>query len=139
MAAFGAAHPDIIGLRLHEAVEHGIAGNAKDGKPSAGEFEGWIGAQKVKIVAVGIASYDRQHARSQHILNRVRNVRRVSRVSDQSGERSGHGAASFGKGEQRDAAVRGEPAAIECGCDFLARDGWQGEGKRAIVGHGGCG
>ena len=28
MAAFGTAHPDIIGLRLHEAVEHGIAGNA---------------------------------------------------------------------------------------------------------------
>ena len=30
MAAFRTAHPDIIGLRLHEAVEHGIAGNAKD-------------------------------------------------------------------------------------------------------------
>jgi hypothetical protein len=37
----------------------------------------------------------------------VRNVRRVSRVGDQSGERSSHSAASLGKGEQRDAAVRG--------------------------------
>ena len=76
---------------------------------------------------------------SEHILDRVGDVRRVARIVDQSGKRSGHRPAALGKRKQDHAAVRGKTAAIECGCDFLARHGWQGKGKRAIVRHGGCG
>ena len=49
------------------------------GQPSTSEFEGGIGAQEVEIVAVLIAAGDRQHARSQHILDRVRDVRGIAR------------------------------------------------------------
>ncbi len=95
--------------------------------------------RKSKSLAVLVAAGDRQPARSQHILDRVRDVRGIARIGNQSGERSGEGAPPLGKGEQHDAAVRGKPAAIERGCDFLARHRWQGEGGRGIFGHDGCG
>ena len=98
-----------------------------------------IGPEKVKVVAVWIAAGNRQHACSQHILHRVGDVRRVARIVDQSGKRFGYRPAALGKRKQDYAAVRGQTAAIECGCDFLARHSWQGKGKRAIVSHGGCG
>ena len=58
--------------------------------------------------------------RRQHILNHVGDVRRVARIVDQSGKRSGYRPAALGKRKQDHAAVRGKTA-IECGCDFLAR------------------
>jgi len=36
-------------------------------------------------------------------------------------------------------SVRGLVAAVKIHCEFLAPDGWQVEGKRCSVGHGGCG
>ena len=41
--------------------------------------------------------------------------------------------------QQQQAAIRGLVAALKIYCEFLAADGWQVEGKRNIVGHGGCG
>ena len=41
--------------------------------------------------------------------------------------------------QQQKAGVRGLVAAVKIDCEFLAADGWQIEGKRRIVGHGGCG
>ena len=37
------------------------------------------------------------------------------------------------------AAIGGLVAAVKIDCEFLAADRWQVEGKRRIVGHGGCG
>ena len=73
---------------------------ARIGKPPAGELEGWIGPQKVEIVAVGIAAGNRKHARSEHILDGVGDVRRVARIVDQSGKRSGDRPAALGKRKQ---------------------------------------
>ena len=96
-------------------------------QPSAGQLEGGIGAQPVEIVTVGIAAGNRQHAGPQHILHGVRDVRRIARIGDQSGEGLGNAAAPFGQGKQHDAAIGGKPPAIERSCDFLARNGWIGE------------
>lgn len=48
-------------------------------------------------------------------------------------------AMTFGKGQLQDTGVGGEQSTVERGCDFPAGDGWQGEGDRDIVRHGGCG
>lgn len=66
-------------------------------------------------------------------------ARRIAIVSDRVGEMRGHLEMPLGTGEQQDAAVTGQSPTVEGGDDFLARDGWQGEGKKAIVGSGGCG
>ena len=41
--------------------------------------------------------------------------------------------------QQHHPAVRRKPAAIKCGCDFLALDGWKREERDRNVGHGGHG
>jgi hypothetical protein len=41
--------------------------------------------------------------------------------------------------ENHHPTVRGDPSAIERSCDLLAGNGWKGERKKPIVGHGGCG
>jgi len=51
----------------------------------------------------------------------------------------GNFAAALGKRQQHHPCVGGQPASIERGCDFLARNGWHAERELAIVGHGGCG
>ena len=43
---------------------------------------------------------------------------------------------ALGHRQQHDAAVRREAAAVEIGCDFLARDGWKRERRNRSVGHG---
>jgi hypothetical protein len=119
--------------RLRAEVPAGV------GQASARQLEGRVAAQPVEVVAIRIAAADRQHARSQHIGDRVRDVRRIAPVSNVSGERGSDFAAAIGKRQQHHAAVRGQPAPVKRGCDFLARNGWQAEAELAIVGHGGCG
>jgi hypothetical protein len=58
-------------------------------------LEGRITAQPVEIVAIGIATADRQHAGSQYIGDRVRDVRRITPVSNVSGKRIGDFAAAI--------------------------------------------
>ena len=42
------------------------------------------------------------------------------------------------QGQQRDAAIRRQSAAVECGDHLLRLDGRQGKRQQRIVGHGGC-
>jgi hypothetical protein len=46
---------------------------------------------------------------------------------------------ALGLAQQQQAGIGGLGAAGKIYCEFLALDGWQVEGKRRIVGHGGCG
>ena len=66
-------------------------------------------ARCLEIVAVWIAAGNRQHARSEHILDCVRDMRRVARIVDQSGKRSVYRPAALGKRKQDHATVRGKP------------------------------
>ncbi len=64
---------------------------------------------------------------------------RVARVGDQPGQAIGQAKATLGGGQQQDAPIGGDPAAIKGGGDFLAAHGWKQERRDGIVGHGGCG
>ena len=55
------------------------------------------------------------------------------------GEAVSHPDTPLGGGQQHDAAIGGDPAAIKGGRDFLAADGCKQERRDRIVGHGGCG
>jgi hypothetical protein len=50
-----------------------------------------------------------------------------------------HTKLAFRGAQKQQAAIAGLDAAVEIYCEFLAADGWQIEGERRIVGHGGCG
>jgi hypothetical protein len=97
------------------------------------------GSQPIEIVTVGIAAGNSEEARLQHILHGVRDVRQIARIGDQGSQGLYDTTAPFGQGKQHDAAVGREPAAVECGCDFLACNGWIGNAEWAIIKHGGCG
>jgi len=76
--------------RLRAEVPAGV------GQASAGQLEGRITAQPVKVIAIGIAAADRQHAGSQHIGDCVRDVRRITPVCNVSGKCIGNFAAAIG-------------------------------------------
>ncbi len=50
-----------------------------------------------------------------------------------------HTKLALGLPQQQQAGIGGLRAAVKIHCEFLAVHGWQVEGKRRIVGHGGCG
>jgi hypothetical protein len=57
------------------------------GEASACQPKGWIAAQPVEVVAIGIAAANRQHASSQHIGDCVRDVQTIAPVGNVRGER----------------------------------------------------
>ena len=63
----------------------------------------------------------------------------IAPVADAACQRVGQAQAVLRLAQQDEAAVRRDQAAIEGGAHLLAPDDWQMEGKKAIVGHGGCG
>ena len=67
---------------------------------------------------------------------RMRDARRIAAVGKTARQPIRHAKPTLGHRQQHDAAVRGEAAAIESGCDFLARNGWKRERQEIIVGHG---
>jgi hypothetical protein len=69
----------------------------------------------------------------------VRDARRVAGVWDTARETFRDPKPPLGQRQQHDAAIRGDPAAVEGGCDFLAGDGWKGKRGGRIVQHGGRG
>jgi hypothetical protein len=93
---------------------------AGGGQASACQLEGRIVAQPVEVIAIGIAAADRQHAGSQHISDRVRDVQRITPVSNVSSKCIGDFPAAIGQREQHHTAIRGQPASVEHRCDFLA-------------------
>ncbi len=93
----------------------------------------------VEIVGILIATGDRQDPRSQDVGQRVDHPRRVARVGDQRRQPVTQAKVALGRGQQHDAAVRGQPPAVEGGDHLLAADRWKAEGLGRIVIHGGCG
>ena len=61
---------------------------------------------------------------AQYIRDRVRNARRIAPVGNVRSERVGDIASAIRKRQQHHATIGGQPASIESGCDFLARNAW---------------
>jgi hypothetical protein len=65
--------------------------------------------------------------------------RRIAPVPQASGQTLGKTQATLRLAQQHQAAVGGDQATVEGRRHFLATDGWKVEGKKAMIGHGGCG
>jgi hypothetical protein len=112
---------------------------ARIGKPPAGQFERWIGAQKIQIVGILIAAGNGEDAGADHIRERVDDPRGLTTIREAARQSLGDAKAALRHRQQHNAAVRGQATAVEIGCNFLARDGGKGERQEFIVCHGGRG
>ncbi len=108
-------------------------------QPPASELEGRIAVQPVEIVGVLVAARDHEDAGAQNVGHGAREPVRITRIADHRGKPLGQAQALLGRGQQQHAAVRGDPFAVERGCDLFASNGWKRERQQRIVGHGGCG
>ena len=95
--------------------------------------------ERVAVVGIFVAAGDRQHAEAEHGGECVDDLCLIAPIADAACQRVGQAEAALRLAQQDEAAVRGDQAAIEGGAHLLALDGWQIEGKKAIVGHGGRG
>ena len=66
-------------------------------------------------------------------------LRCFASVPESGGQPIGQPETALGLALQQQAAVRGNQAAVEGHRQPLAANGWNIEGKKSIVGHGGCG
>ena len=87
----------------------------------------------------GSAAGDREHTEAQHGGKGMDDLCLIAPIADAACQRVGQAQAALRLAQQDKPAVRRDQAAIEGGGHLLALDGWQMEGKKAIVGHGGCG
>jgi hypothetical protein len=93
----------------------------------------------IEVVAVLVATGDRECAGADHVGETVHNARPIAPLGERDGELLGHPDAPVGHGKEHDAAIRCQATAVESSCDLLARDGWKRERKNRIVVHGECG
>jgi hypothetical protein len=93
----------------------------------------------VEIVGIFVTAGNGEHPRAQDIDDTVCNEIRVARIGDQRRQPLRDTDAALGGGQQHHPAIGGDTAAIECGRDFLAFDGWEIERQEGIFGYGGCG
>ena len=105
--------------RLRAQVQSGV------GQPPAGELEGRIVAQSVKVIGVFVATGDRQDAGANNVGQLVRDPARSPRIADHRGEPIGQTKTPLGRGQQHHAAIRGDPSTVERHCDLLACNGWK--------------
>ena len=96
-------------------------------------------ARGTDLPGVLVAAGDGQHPKAQHLGQAMGNQSRIASVAEATGQKIGQADAAFRLAQQYQAAVRGDQATVECRRHLLATDGWKIEGKKAIVGHGGCG
>ena len=74
----------------------------------------------------------------QHAGKGVNDLCPIAPIADTARQDLGETQAALRLAQQNQAAIGGDQAAIEGGAHLLAAHGWQIEGERGIVGHGGC-
>jgi len=77
--------------------------------------------------------------RAQDVGDAVRHEQGIARIGNQPCQSVGDPQTALSSRQQHDAAIGGDPAAVEVGDDFLAARGWKQERLARIVEHGGCG
>ena len=138
--------------RRHHALERGRAGQvfqpadgrlraqigAALGQPPDRHLEGRIGAQRVAVVAVGIARRDQQGAVADHLGKRMPHPVRRARVLDAIGQPLGDPKPLLDRRQQQYPGIRGQQAAIESDkCTGLPATGWQTRQNPRTFVHGG--
>jgi len=89
---------------------------------AAGQLEPRVGAKKIEVVSVLVATSDGNHPGTKNVVNAVRHERRIARVRDQPRERIGQAELPLHRPEQHDAAIGCDPPAVERGLHLLAAD-----------------
>ncbi len=137
--------------RRHHALERGRAGQVFQsadarlraqvitalGQAADRHLEGRVGAQRVAVVAVGIARRDQQRPITDHLGNLVHYPFRIARVFDAGGQAFGDLEPLFDRCQQQYPGVGGQPAAVKSGMHRLARDRWQTRKNPRTLVHGG--
>jgi len=96
-----------------------------------------VPSQPVEIVAVLVATADRQRARLDQLDKLMPDPPRVAAIGEAAGQTRADAKRALGLSQQKQAAVRGLAAALEIDCELLAVDSWKIEGKQSSFGHGG--
>jgi hypothetical protein len=81
----------------------------------------------IEVVGVLVAAADREHAGAEHVGKAVDDARRVASVREHPSKLGRQAKTPLGHREKHYAAVRGQAAAIEHGCDFLGVNSWKRE------------
>ena len=95
--------------------------------------------QPIEVVGIFIAAGDRRDTCHHHFEHRVSDAVCIAAIGHRVGKSPAHTERALLFSQQQQAAVGGLVAAVEINCELLAADRWKIEGKRRIVGHGGCG
>ena len=128
-----------IDHRRHHALERGRAGQVFQpadgrlraqigtafGQPPDRHLERRVTAQRVAVIAVGIARRDQQGAVADHLGKPVPHPVRVARVFEAGGQPFGDLEPLLDGRQQQDPGIRGQPAAVESDMHRLARHRWQ--------------
>ena len=122
----------LLHARGHPYMNRGATRSASQSSASS-HGSGFAGPR------TGSAAGDRQHTEAQHGGEGVDDQRLVAPVANTACQRVGQAQTALRLAQQDEAAVGRDQAAIEGGRHLLASDGWQIEGEKAIVGHGGRG
>ena len=90
------------------------------GQPPDRHLEGRVTAQRVAVVAVGIARRDQQGAVADHLGQPMPHPIRITRVFEAGGQPFGDPEPLLDGRQQQDPGIRGQPAAIESDMHRLA-------------------
>ena len=71
-----------------------------------------------------------------HVSQTMGDARLIAPVRETTGQALGETETPLRHRKQNDAAIRNQAAAVEIGCNFLARDGWKREWENRNVIHG---
>jgi hypothetical protein len=95
--------------------------------------------QPVKVDRILVSARDRGHALHNHLEHLMQDAVRIPAIRHRRRKPPAHTKLALRLAQQQQTGIGRLGAAVKIYCEFLALDGWQVEGERRIVGHGGCG
>jgi len=139
----GRGKPRGLGLagRILDTADRRLRGERRTALRAAtdGELHERVVAQPVEVGSILLPAGDGEGAFADKLDHLVLHARRLAPIRHGRGEPPADAELALGLPQQQEAGVGGLDAAGKIDCELLALDGWQVEGKRRIVGHGGCG
>jgi hypothetical protein len=98
-----------------------------------------IMSQAVEVDRILVPARDRRRTGHKHLEHLMQDAGRITAIRHRRRKPLAHTNLAFRRPKKQQAAIGGLGAAVEIYCEFLTANGWQIEGERRIVGHGGCG
>jgi hypothetical protein len=95
--------------------------------------------QPIEVDGILMSARDRRRTLHHQFEHLVMDAIRIAAIRHRIGEPTAHTELALRLPQQQQARIRRLVAAVKIHCEFLAADTWKVEGKRRIVGHGGCG